>query len=320
MVTLPMRGLLRLRLHRYLFAFGAVLFAGFRGSLVAQTPVPIPRVVPVPESPGATNAVPVEEWIRRATDAQRRGLVKRALELADQAVAAGPADARGYFFRAQLSERASLLPAAEADLSRVLELSPHEGGVLQQRGLIRLRRGDFQGAVADFDQAIVERPAKAADLWQRGIALYYAGRYADGRKQFELHRTVNPHDVENSAWHFACVARLEGFPAARAALLPVSGDSRVPMAQIQALFGGTATPAEVLAAAEAVGDPARRGEALFYAHYYLALYHGAEGRKDLETRHAAEASRLGADYGIMGELAKVHADWLAARLRSGSGR
>lgn len=313
-----MRG--RLRCCLRLLALVAVLSVGLRGSGAAPTPVPVPRVVPVPEGPGGTNPVTVEEWIRRASDAQRRGLVKRAVELADQAVAAGPADARGYFFRAQLSERAGLLPAAEADLTRVLELSPHEGGVLQQRGLIRLRRGDFQGALADFDQAIVERPAKAADLWQRGIALYYLGRYSDGRKQFELHRTVNPQDVENSAWHFACVARQEGFPAARAALLPVNGDSRVPMAQIQALFAGTATPAEVLSAAQAVGDPARRGEAVFYAHYYLALYHGAEGRKDLEIRHAAEASRLGADYGIMGELAKVHADWLAARLRSGSGR
>ena len=148
--------------------------------------------------------------------------------------------------------------------------------------------------------------------------MFYAGRYDDGRRQFELHRTVNPRDVENSAWHFACVARSEGFEAARKALLPVTGDGRVPMTQIQALLAGTGTPAEVLRAAEGVADPTRKGEAVFYAQLYLALYHGAEGRKDLETRHAAEAARLGPEYGIMGELARVHADWVAARLRAGT--
>mgnify|MGYP000446850332 CR=1 FL=1 len=40
----------------------------------------------------------------------------------------------------------------------------------------------------------------------------------EGRKLFELHRSVNPQDVENAAWHFLCAARVDGLEKARAQL------------------------------------------------------------------------------------------------------
>src|SRR5437868_2956016 len=89
----------------------------------------------------------------------------------------------------------------------------------------------LSAARADVDAVLAAHPDRAPGHWRRGIALYYAGRYADGAKQFDLHRTVNPQDVENSAWHYLCTARATNRAAARAALLPVSRDARVPMAQ-----------------------------------------------------------------------------------------
>src|SRR5688572_28540198 len=94
-----------------------------------------------------------------------------------------------------------------------------------------------------FDTLARMVPSEAPELWQRGIALYYAGRYKDCRAQFESHRTVNPNDVENAAWHFLCVARGESPASAKAALLPVGRDSRVPMRQIYEMFRGTLPPA-----------------------------------------------------------------------------
>src|SRR5262245_22962863 len=93
---------------------------------------------------------------------------------------------------------------------------------------------DFEaGRVAEsasgFDRLVKLAPGSAPQLWQRGIALYYAVRYKDCREQFELHRTVNPDDVENAFWHFLCVARAESPEKAKAALLPVGPDSRVPI-------------------------------------------------------------------------------------------
>jgi len=80
-----------------------------------------------------------------------------------------------------------------------------------------------------------------------GIALYYAGRFKDCRAQFESHRTVNPDDVENAAWHFLCVARAESVTSARAALLPVGPDPRVPMRQIYQMFRGAFQKTQVSA-------------------------------------------------------------------------
>jgi lipoprotein NlpI len=67
----------------------------------------------------------------------------------------------------------------------------------------------IEESVAGFDRVIKLAPNAAPQLWQRGIAQYYVGRYKECRQQFELHRTVNPNDVENAAWHFLCVARAE---------------------------------------------------------------------------------------------------------------
>src|SRR6185503_17774965 len=109
--------------------------------------------------------------------------------------------------------------------------------------------GRIEESVAGFDRLVKLAPEALPQLWQRGIALYYAGRFKDCRAQFESHRTVNPNDVENAAWHFLCVARGESPEKARAALLPVGPDARVPMLQVYQLFQGKRSPEDVLAAA-----------------------------------------------------------------------
>ena len=68
--------------------------------------------------------------------------------------------------------------------------------------------GRIAESVTGFDNVAKLAPRSAPQLWQRGIALYYARRYRDCREQFEAHRLVNANDVENAAWHFLCVARV----------------------------------------------------------------------------------------------------------------
>jgi len=169
---------------------------------------------------------------------------------------------------------------------------------------------DFLGgrvaeSVVGFDTLARLEPARAPQLWQRGIALYYAGRYKDCRLQFESHRTVNPNDVENAAWHFLCVARGESVPAARAALLPVGPDSRAPMRQVYDMYRGVLKPEEVLAAA---GD---RPESQFYAHLYVGLYAEAMGDKARALEHikAAAEDRF-AMGGYMHTVARLHLNTL----------
>jgi lipoprotein NlpI len=162
-------------------------------------------------------------------------------------------------------------------------------------------RGRVAESVEKFDRAAAQSPDTAPYLWQRGIALYYAGRYADCRRQFESHRFVNPDDVENAAWHFLCVARAESPAAARAALLPVGPDSRAPMGEVYRMFRGEMTPDAVLAAA------GNRPDAQFYAHLYVGLYFEATGNRQraLEQITAAAEPRYSAA-GYMHAVAKIH--------------
>jgi lipoprotein NlpI len=166
---------------------------------------------------------------------------------------------------------------------------------------------DFEGgriaeSAAGFDAVAKARPDLAPELWQRGIALYYAGRYADCRAQFESHRTVNPNDVENAAWHFLCVARAESIAKARAALLPVGPDARIPMRQVYDMFRGALTPEAVLKAAGS------RPDGQFYAQLYLGLYFEALGdaRQARAYITTAASDRFADVGGYMHTVAKVH--------------
>jgi lipoprotein NlpI len=162
--------------------------------------------------------------------------------------------------------------------------------------------GRFTQSAQTFDEAAKLIPQEAPYLWQRGIALYYAGRYTDCRRQFESHRTVNPDDVENAAWHFLCVAREQTPEKAGAALLPVGPDPRPPMREVYQMFRGALTPQDVLKAA------GNSPSAQFYAHLYIGLYAEAVARKDIALKHITEAAadRYATVGGYMHMVAAVH--------------
>ena len=174
---------------------------------------------------------------------------------------------------------------------------------IMNRAVAVFEKGRFAEAATAFDEVAKAVPDQAPQLWQRGIALYYAGRYDDCRRQFESHRTVNPNDVENAVWHFLCVARGESPAKAKAALLPVGPDARVPMREVYEMFRGTLTPEQVLAAAGS--QPA----ALFYAHLYVGLYFEAQRMtaRALEHIKIAAADRFEREGGYMHMVARVHA-------------
>ena len=175
-----------------------------------------------------------------------------------------------------------------------------------RRGAEQFKLGHIQQSLADFDRAIQLDSAQAPYHWQRGITLYYAGRYEDGRKQFELHQTVNSNDVENAAWRYLCIARAGTVEEARASILPIEHDSRVPMMQIYALYKGKAGVDDVLAAAkEGNPPPGVLRERLFYAHLYIGLYYEAAGKAKLARDHIALAVENRVDH-YMGDVARVH--------------
>jgi lipoprotein NlpI len=143
----------------------------------------------------------------------------------------------------------------------------------------------------------------------RGISYYYAGRFEEGRKQFGAYEAVDTNDVENAVWHFLCNARLVGVEKARAELLRIGKDRRVPMMQVYDLFAGKAKAEDVLAAAGS-GQPT--GEELkgrlFYAHLYLGLYAEAAGDAKGALEHLTKAAEEYATGQYMWEVARVHVE------------
>jgi outer membrane protein assembly factor BamB len=212
-------------------------------------------------------------------------------------VRAFPALADGFLYARNENTLVSLdLRRAQASASSA------DPRAILDRAITEFERGRVAESAAAFDELVKVAPNLAPDLWQRGIALYYAGRYQDCRKQFESHRTVNPDDVENAAWHFLCVARAESPERARAALLPVGPDSRVPMRQVYEMFRGKLDPAQVLKA----GGTGASGQ--FYAHLYLGLYYEAVGDARRAREHIAVAAqdRFEDAGGYMHTVARVH--------------
>lgn len=252
-----------------------------------------------------------EELLSEALTAAGAGKRDDALDLATQAIAADAKNAQARYVRGLLYEGASKHAQAVSDFTAAIEIDPGRADSFDHRGSEELKLGHAERAIADFDRAIELDPAREAGHWRRGIAYYFAGRYAEGAKQFEGYQTVDDNDVENAVWRFLCMAREQGVAPARKALLKIKNDRRVPMMEVYALFAGKVKPDAVLTAAR-VGAPApaELKQRLFYAEYYLGLYDEATGNKQAARRHIETAVEKNLAGQYMWDVARVHLDLL----------
>ena len=192
--------------------------------------------------------------------------------------------------KAQQLESAGNYQAAFDSLSKRIKEAPDEHVLYYWRGRQAFCLSRIDDAVADFDHYYEHVPSVRSRQWERGIALYYAGRYEDGAQQFNSYQGFDSTDVENAIWHFLCTAKKDGVDAARKRILPVNRDTRVPMMEILRLFRGESTPEKVLEQANAAshenGKPSRP---LFYAHLYIGLHYDVQGEKELAAKHLKKA-------------------------------
>ncbi len=246
----------------------------------------------------------------------RSGDATRAAELAsEQLDAAAEPNPTAYWIRAQARTDLGDYAAAAEDYERLAEFEPGSARMSLELGAARFRNGDMAGSVAAFERVAELESHSRAQLWQLGISQYYARDFEGCTALFELHRTVNPQDVENSVWHFLCVAATRGFEAARAGLIPIDRDGRVPMMEVFALFGGNGTAQHVLDAADEADRSGGGSGPTFYAHLYLGLYYEAAGETATSREHIAKALRLRQARNYMWQVARVHS---ALRERTGN--
>ena len=182
---------------------------------------------------------------------------------------------------------------------------------LVQHGGDAFLQGGFQEAWWALDSALCLFPDRAPRLWQRGLACFYAGKYAEGARQFEVDMKENGSDVEEVIWHFLCRCKLHGFQKALAdGFLQLSGDPCVPpMLEVLSLFQGKGTAKEVFAAAtnqDGSAVPSYNGtSALAYANFYVGLYYELKGATDQAREHLKTAAEMQIP-DFVGKLMPVH--------------
>ena len=192
---------------------------------------------------------------------------------------------------------------------KILKQNPDSMNALMLIGEASFMKGDVHQSIESFDRMIELNPQLEPRLWQRGLALYYADRFQDGKEQFETHQTYNRQDVENAVWHLLCHSKIVGLEKAREAFIPITQDSRVPMKQIHQLFGGSGSVEDVFQAATSTPALGRsKAFQIYYAHLYVGLYYDMVGDQEkslAEMRAAAKINPLAKDL-LMGRVADVH--------------
>lgn len=226
----------------------------------------------------------------------------------------GGPDASALRVRANARELLEDYTGAFDDLRRLVQVEEPRPRTLIALGEAAFKAADMAASIAAFDAAAELDERVGPHLWQRGISLYYAKGFEDGAQQFEIHRTVNPEDVENSVWHFLCVAATEGLAKARSGLIPVNSDSRIPMAEVFDLFLGTGSVVAVLDAADAASSSGQARSSELYARLYLGLYYEARGDTMLSAREIERAVQTRQPRNYMWQVARVHRE-LRARGR-----
>jgi lipoprotein NlpI len=230
-----------------------------------------------------------------------------ALKASEAAVKLAPKNAGAWFLHGEALARFRKHDEAIRAFEKAHELDAKLLAAINQRGGERFRKGDIKGSIEDFEAYIKVNPKAYDDHWRYGIALYYAGRFGDGTKQFKAGEKAFGDDVENAFFHYLCNARDKGLEKARAELLKVRPDRRVPMMKIYDLIQGKAKPEEVVATAEMANlAEAAKNEALFYAHLYVGLNYEAEGNAKKCQEHLRIAVEKHKITHYMWDVGNVH--------------
>lgn len=184
---------------------------------------------------------------------------------------------------------------------RVVRDRPQAAQAYVRRGMVRFQLAQIAAAIADFDQAERLQPQLTPYLWQRGLAYYYAGQFAEGATQFATDLQVNGQDVEETVWHCLCMAQLKGFAAAQQELLPVGRDRRPGLRAVYDLFAGRCEPTVVLQLGTTLGVAGQ-----FYSQLYVGLHAEAQGDATTAQAHLTQAANDWQLDDYMWHLARVH--------------
>lgn len=216
--------------------------------------------------------------------------------------------------RARLELKTGKYENAAKTLRILAKRMPDSAEVFDMLGTAEFMVGESAASCLAFDKQIQLEPKDGPGHWRRGISLYYAGRFAEGQKQFEDYQSVDGNDVENTVWKLMCQARAPGqsLQKAQKEMLPIGLDRRIPMMKVLDLYGGKAKPMEVAELAEKATG-AQEDSAKFYGNLYLGLWEDLMGNSKSAEMYLTKASegKGGSEY--MRDVGRVHLKLLKSK-------
>jgi tetratricopeptide (TPR) repeat protein len=84
------------------------------------------------------------------------------------------------------------LDLALKDCNAALSAMPHNPNLLDSRGLVRVRMGDYARAIADYDEALAKNDKLAWSLYGRGIAKLRLGQKDAGEADIAKAKALQP--------------------------------------------------------------------------------------------------------------------------------
>lgn len=86
--------------------------------------------------------------------------------------------------------------SAIADYDQVLRISPQDADAYYGRGVARLELGDYQSAIADYNQVLRMTPQDADAYYNRGVARYRLGRSQAAIEDWSQALRIDPNLAE----------------------------------------------------------------------------------------------------------------------------
>jgi|GEM_PF-1227904 len=227
------------------------------------------RALAEPGLPAASRATLL---VRRGELWLQLGQSSHALADFSAAIAANPASASARERRALLLQRRGDLDAAVADLSEAITLNPHAPDLRALRAMQHHQAGRPDAAGRDLAAALALAPDHALAHLLRGTLAYRRGAHGEAAEAFARSLSGSPVPYPLAAYWLALATGRAGGDAA-GALAPYAWwwDDAAWSRALVAAIEGRATLSELEASVAAIGDPALRAQASFFAAEWARL-------------------------------------------------
>jgi lipoprotein NlpI len=238
-----------------------------------------------------------------------------AAALLSYLVTTNPGFGADSFDEAARVEMLARFAAQERAFDEQLAKTPDSIALASGRGDVRLFRGRFAEAVADYEKMIALDPSQDAPHWRLGIAYYFVGEFEKSARQFEKYHAYDPRDRENGIWKFLAQARGESLEKARREMLVYERFDREPFPSLYEMFAGKKTIAELFAEIDkkSLGSD---GRVSFFANYYAGLHAQLSGDTTAAREHLTRAvdgawkEKVHRELGYMWQVARLQREAL----------